>query len=122
MMRALRAILAVIFLLSGVAKLMALPFEVAAFERWGYAIGFMYVVGLAECAGAIGVLLPLPSLRRVAAGGLILLMLGALQTHLRHAEGGMAVLAALLLLVLALVVWRPGGGDVNRMADSRRLR
>ncbi|MGY0155992.1 DoxX family protein [Edwardsiella tarda] len=120
MMRVLRAILAVIFLLSGVAKLMALPFEVAAFERWGYAIGFMYVVGLAECAGAVGLLLP--SVRRLAAGGLILLMLGALQTHLRHAEGGMAVLAALLLLALALVVWRPGGGDANRMGDSRRLR
>ncbi len=34
----LNMILSLIFLISGVAKLSCLTFEVAAFERWGYAL------------------------------------------------------------------------------------
>lgn len=98
MQRILTGGLAVIFLASGVAKLAALGFEQAAFARWGYPLWFMYAVGAAETLGALGLLTPL---RRWAAGGLLLLMLGALQTHLRFAEWGMLLLA----LTLAVGLW-----------------
>ncbi|AOV96986.1 hypothetical protein A9798_08420 [Edwardsiella hoshinae] len=115
----LRAILLVIFFFSGLAKLAALPFEMVAFERWGYGVKGMYLVGVAEWCAAVGLLLP--RLRRVAAMGLALLMLGALQTQLRHGEGDMALLAVLLLLALLLTAWQPAGKAYGSV-DGRRPR
>ncbi|ELM3722002.1 DoxX family protein [Edwardsiella piscicida] len=91
--------LLIIFLASGAAKLAGLAFEQAAFARWGYPQWFMYAVGAAETLGALGLL---SRLRRWAAGGLLLLMLGALQTHLRFGEWGMLLLA--LILAAGLLV------------------
>jgi len=87
----LSVLLALVFLASGGAKLAGLEFEIVAFERWGYPLWFMYFTGIVEVAGAIGLLV-----RRVsaaAAAGLALMMLGAMATHVIHAEWGMLVLA-----------------------------
>ena len=51
-------LLALVFFLSGAAKLLGLEFEIQAFDRWGYPLWFMYLSGVVEVAGAIGLLLP----------------------------------------------------------------
>ena len=100
-------ILAVIFLLSGSAKLAGLDFELAAFARWGYPIWFMYLTGLAEVAG--GIALAANILRRYAAPCLAILMIGANVTHVLHKEWPMLVIALtifLLSVVLTINTWK----------------
>ncbi len=99
-------ILAVIFLLSGGAKLAGLSFEVTAFERWGYPLWFMYFTGSAEVAG--GLALAANLLRQFAAPALALLMVGAVATHLLHQEWMMLVIASSIMLsaaYLAKLLW-----------------
>ncbi|MGB0938497.1 MAG: DoxX family protein [Colwellia sp.] len=103
LIRLLSYILALIFLASGGAKLMSLPFEIEAFARWGYPIEFMYFIGIVECMGAIGLLI-----RRLSAFSslcLALLMLGAIGTHLYHNEWVMLVVASVITLATFCLAW-----------------
>ncbi|QGX39947.1 DoxX family protein [Permianibacter aggregans] len=93
-------LLFVIFLLSGSAKILALPFELAAFARWGYPLWFMYATGIAEVVGALLLLGPM---RRPTAAALTVLMLGAVATHALHSEWPMLIVATLILLACAWV-------------------
>lgn len=108
MMRPINVLLALIFLASGGAKLLQLPFEVQAFARWGYPSWFMLLTGVLEVAGGLGLLAGLhrPALRRLVAAGLTLLMLGAIATHLRFAEWPMAAVATAICAGCAWVAWR----------------
>lgn len=103
-LRLLCYLLALVFAASGGAKLLALPFETEAFARWGYPLAFMYVIGVLELAGAVGLLVP--RLSALAAFCLSALMLGAIGTHLRHGEWAMAVLALAILLATFWCGWR----------------
>lgn len=96
----LPSILAIIFLLSGGAKLAGLAFEVEAFSRWGFPIWFMYLTGILEVTGGAGLLWPRFS--ALAAACLACLMLGAIMTHLIHSEWVMLVIATSIML---LAVW-----------------
>lgn len=104
LMRAVSVALSVVFLLSGGAKLFGLPFELAAFERWGYPVWLMYLTGVLECLGGIGLWVRRWSGR--AALGLSGLMVGAVLTHVRHAEWGMMVLAGVMCGLLLLRAWQ----------------
>ena len=97
-------ILAVIFLLSGAAKLAGLDFEIQAFERWGYPVWFMYLVGVIEVSGAV--VLMIRPLRALAAAGLSLFMIGPIVTHVLHAEWGMMMVALAIMLLAAWVAWQ----------------
>lgn len=99
-------ILAVIFLLSGAAKLAGLDFEIQAFARWGYPVWFMYLVGVIEVSGAA--MLMIRPLRALAAAGLSLFMVGPIVTHVLHAEWGMMNVALAIMLLAAWVAgqWR----------------
>lgn len=113
-MRFVTPVLALIFLASGGAKLAGLDFEIQAFARWGYPIEFMYAVGVAEVAGGLALLV-----RRVsalAAVGLTALMVGAVATHVIHAEWGMLVLAS---GIMTLAAWR-GWQDRHEIAGLLR--
>ncbi len=101
---ALLVVLALVFFLSGAAKLLAMDFEVQAFTRWGYPLWFMYLTGLAEIAGAAGLLVK--RLSGLAALGLTGLMTGAVLTHVMHAEVAMGLIAALIWGAAASVAWR----------------
>ncbi len=92
--KALSAVLALIFLASGGAKLAGLEFEIAAFERWGYPMWFMVFIGVVEVIGGIGLLLP--RLSALAGAALSAMMIGAMGTHVLHAEWGMLVAAAVI--------------------------
>jgi uncharacterized membrane protein YphA (DoxX/SURF4 family) len=96
-------LLALIFLGSGGAKLAGLEFEIEAFTRWGYPLWFMYLAGTIEVAGAV--LLLVPRLSALAAAGLAAFMLGALATHVVHAEWAMLAVATAITLLAARLAW-----------------
>ncbi len=102
-------ILALIFLASGGAKLAGLPFELAAFERWGYPLWFMYATGIIEVLGGIALLFSRVS--ALAALGLGGMMIGAVGTHAVNHEWPMLLIAA---AIMALAFWRAyvGKGDI----------
>lgn len=105
-------VLALVFAASGGAKLVALPFEVDAFSRWGYQPAFMYFTGVLEVAGAIGLLVPrLSALASLCLAGF---MLGAIGTHLIHGEWPMSVVAS---AIASLAAWRgwSGRGEIRRL-------
>ncbi|GAA0817149.1 DoxX family protein [Colwellia sp. D2M02] len=98
-------ILALIFFASGGAKLLSLPFEIEAFVRWGYPIEFMYLTGIIEVFGALGLLITrLSSLSALCLGGF---MLGAIGTHFVHKEWLMLTVASLIMLT---AFWRAWSG------------
>jgi putative oxidoreductase len=71
------------------------------FLDWGYPAGTQYVVGTLEVLGGIAVLVP--RWRRVAAAGLIVILFGAVCTHVVYAEFP-RVVPPLVLALLALLV------------------
>lgn len=84
------------------------------FVRWGYPAWFASVIGVAEAAGAL--LLLIPSLASYAAGLLIVIMAGAFYTVTTNETDLSAVdpvVFAVLLLIVLLGRWRsrlrPGG-------------
>lgn len=113
--RLVSLLLALVFAASGIAKLLALPFEVEAFARWGYPPAFMYFTGVLEVAGAVGLMLP--RLSSLAATCLAGLMLGAMATHAWQAEW--AALAVALLIAL-LAGWRGWVGRAEIRPVFRR--
>lgn len=104
----LSVLLAALFLMSGYGKLTngqttgGLSFD-EQFVAWGLPAWFRFPVGLAEVAGAIGVLVP--RLRFYAAAGLTLVMGGAVLTHLRIAEYGVAVVPLVFGSLAATDAW-----------------
>lgn len=75
------------------------------FEGWGYPDGFSYVVGGFEVL--FGLALLAPKVAGIGAAGLIVIMVGAVGTHVLHGEPfwGPAVLG--LLLAIVAYVRRP---------------
>ena len=111
-LKILPGLLAIIFLLSGGAKLASLPFEVEVFTRWGYPLWFMYLTGVLEVAGAMGLLVSrLSALAGVCLAGL---MVGAVLTHFVHAEWPMLVIAASIMSLSASHGWR-GREDIMQL-------
>ena len=99
---------ALIFLTLGTAKVVAVqPMRARAAE-----VGFSTIayrrIGLLEVAGAIGLLLGAvqPLIGALAGAGLLLLLGGAVVTHLRHGDGPRKVAPAVVsgLLVAAYLV------------------
>ena len=86
----IQVLIAGLFFMMGSQKLMGEAEVTANFDRWGIPGFMLYVIGTLEVLGAIGLFIP--RLAGLAASGLILLMVGALFTHLTHGEYGMALL------------------------------
>ena len=97
-------LLGAVFLYAGFSKMIG-PGALRWGQRlahWGYPAGFRYVIGAIEVLAALG--LWIPRVRRWAAMALITVMVGAMGTHLVHAEFQRLVppfvLAALAVLVI----------------------
>lgn len=97
---AVRILLSAQFLLGGALKLTAHPTMTAMFESIGAGQGLRLLVGVCEVAGAVGLLVP--RLARLAACGLVLLMIAAAVTNVVALQTSPAV--PLVLLVLAGIV------------------
>lgn len=88
---ALAGILALFFAGAAVAKLVGSQEMTEAFHAWGYPAWFRYVVGAGEILGAILLLFPHKNmlgapLRFWGAVDLVVIMVGAVGTHIVHAE------------------------------------
>jgi putative oxidoreductase len=100
------SVLAIFFILMGLPKVLGQTGWVARFRGWGYPEWFPVVVGLAEIAGAM--LLMIPSLARLGAAVLATIMVGAVGTHVWHGELP-RIVPPIVLLVLVTLVGRARG-------------
>lgn len=117
-----QGVLALVFVGVGFMKLRTPYATMAADPKsdWvkAYSAGFVRFLGLAEVAGGLGLILPrvtgvAPLLVPVAAAGLMVIMLGAIGTHLRRKEGPMVIPPLLLALVLGYLIYSSlAGGDL----------
>ena len=102
----LQALLAAMFIFSGGHKLMDLAGTTKMFAGMGFPGWFAGLIGGAEVLGGIGLLVPRTV--RLAALGLIIIMLGAVFMHATKIPGGLAsgvpAIVSLLLLVVVLVL------------------
>lgn len=97
--------LAVAFVLVGLSKVRG-PSALRWGERfanWGYPAGAERVVGVLEMLAGVAVLIP--RVRRAAAATLVAIMIGAVCTHLVHAEV-LRLIPPLVLGAVALLVYQ----------------
>jgi uncharacterized membrane protein YphA (DoxX/SURF4 family) len=88
-----------LFLFSSYSKLSSDPTQVAGFAQAHLPLWFMYFIGAAELAGAIG--LWLPKLQKWAVYGLEIIMVGAVVTTVIFVSAVMAILP----LVVGVILW-----------------
>jgi uncharacterized membrane protein YphA (DoxX/SURF4 family) len=106
-------LLAVAFLVSGVMKLVQPKEKLAAFGfGWveDFSAGSVKAIGILEILAAVGLILPAvfdiaPVLVPLAALGVVLLMVGAIITHLRRHEAKVLASPVALLALAVLVAW-----------------
>lgn len=100
--------------LAGGAKKLIQPREKLAASGWGWAedftAGTVKAIGVLEILAAAGLILPTalgiaPVVVPLAAVGLVLLMVGAIITHLRRHEARAVVVNLAVLALAAFVVW-----------------
>jgi putative oxidoreductase len=105
--RILQGLLAVMFLMTGFMKLSGDPGQVDAFTNiYGYGTGAMYAVGIVEVVAAIGLIVGYwkKNLVLVFSGLLVVVMAGAVFTHLMAGQGvGVAMMPFILLLLAAVL-------------------
>jgi putative oxidoreductase len=99
----LQGLLAIAFIASGGNKLLHLPETVGMFGSMGFPAWFTYLIAGGEVLGGIGLLIP--QFTRLAAAGLMIIMVGAVVMHATKIPGGLPKgVPALVLLVLLSVV------------------
>ncbi len=76
------------------------------FEFYGLPIGFMYVVGSLKVAAAIGLIIGIwiPILVPFSAGGLVILMMGAISMHIKVKDKLKTNSPAILMFVLSSII------------------
>ena len=110
-----QVLLALVFLGSGFTKLTT-PYETLITTPYGgwaedFPAAMVKFIGLVEVLGAIGLIVPSatrikPILTPLAAAGLVVVMLGAAGTHVRHGDPAGSVVFNLILATLAgFVAW-----------------
>ncbi len=107
---ALQAVLAAVFLATGLNKAIRPKARMVAMSSWwqSWPAGAIKALGVAELFGVVGLLLPwatgiAPVLTPLAAIGLAIVLVGAAATHLRHREYRV-VPVVLVLLAAAIVI------------------
>ena len=110
-----QALLAAIFLVTGMIKLTQPRLKMAAGPmRWAADVSDVQfrAIGVVELLGAIGLIVPAafgiaPLLTPLAAVGLVLTMVGAIRTHVRYGESD-RLAVPIVVLALALFVAAQG--------------
>ena len=102
----LQGLLVVAFLASGAQKLLGSEQMIAEFDRYGYPLWFMYVTGIVEVTGALGLLIGF--FRSVVTPFAALLiagtMLGAIFTHVWIGDPLQSSVAPFVLMLIAVTV------------------
>lgn len=91
--------------LVGSGKFLGAKMWASRFEGWGYPDGFSYVIGGLEVL--FGLALLVPKAAGIGAAGLIVIMMGAVGTHVLHGEPFWGPLVFGLLLSVVAYVRRP---------------
>src|SRR5262245_28021276 len=124
-----QGLLAIMFLFAGGSKLVM---SAAQMTEQANAVGglqppiaFVRFIGVCELLGAIGVIVPWltgirPGLTPLAAGGLVVIMIGATAVNLTTTVPALAIFTALLGL-LAVFVAYGRGQDERRTTTSNRV-
>jgi hypothetical protein len=105
-----QGVLALIFLFGGGLKLVMTPEQMASPGPIQMPTAFIRFIGVCECLGAIGMILPgltgiKPWLTPLAAAGLVIIMIGATVTNLVNGPQAIAVVTVVLGALAATVAW-----------------
>ncbi len=108
----LQWVLALMFLMAGVMKMMRPKEKLAEKMGWvnDFSSGAVKTIGMIEVLAAIGLVVPplvgvAPDLTAAAAAGLVLLMIGAARVHLRRNEPQMVAINTVLGVMALVVAW-----------------
>jgi uncharacterized membrane protein YphA (DoxX/SURF4 family) len=106
-----QVLLAIVFVMAGLAKLMAPAAELAkATGAIVLPVGMVRFIGVAELAGALGLILPSltrirPGLTPLAAAGLVVVMVLATGYHIVREEFASVPVTTLIGVLAAFVAW-----------------
>lgn len=102
----LQTLLGLVFLGAGGSKIAGVPTQIQNFDHWHISQRLRPVVGLFEIVGALGMLgsILLPWLAPIAALWLVMIMLGALLTHIRIHDTAQHFVPPFALLCFAALV------------------
>lgn len=111
-----QVVLALLFAFVGFGKLTRPKEQLRERMGWvdDFSQGTIRLIGAAEVLGALGLVLPAATgvatwLTPTAAVGLVVVMLGAVATHLRRREPQVLPVNVVLLLLAAFVAWQRFG-------------
>lgn len=113
----LQVLAAAIFVFASAPKLLATPQAVEGFEAIGFGVPGMYVIGVLELLGAIGLLIP--RLCGLAATAFIGLMVGAVVVTVLTGPALLALPAVTLVLVSG-IAWARRDNTAALIASLRR--
>ncbi len=113
-------LLAIVFALAGGMKV-SMPAAELAKTASGFPLGFLRFIGIAELAGAIGVILPAltriaPVLTPLASSGFVIVMASAAVLHLVRGQFGELAVVVVLGALAYFVAW----GRFKRAPIARR--
>ena len=95
--------ISLIFLTTGILKLLGSPLEVVQFIHWGFPIWFMYATGIINILAAIG--LQTKRFFKLSATLLLVLLSLAILSILIHHDGLAALLQPLVLAGVLFVIY-----------------
>lgn len=108
----LQGVLAVMFAMSGMMKTFLPREKLTGILPWvgDFATGTVRFIGVAEFAGALGLILPAvtgiaPILTPVAAAALAIVMVSTVVVHARRKEPSAIAVNAVLLMLCLIVAW-----------------
>jgi putative oxidoreductase len=105
------AIVSLVVIGGGIAKLMGVEMVLASFATLGLPAISGTFIGLCEIAGGIGIWFRRTS--KYAAGGLAIIMLGAIYYHALHTPIMEGLVAFIILLICGYIVKRRGTGIIG---------
>ena len=100
---------------TGIVQFIKMKEEVYLFNRLGYPLYFLTILGIWKVLGVIAVLIPkFPLLKEWAYAGFFFVMSGAIFSHVAMNDGIIEIFPSLLLLILTTVSWyfRPLGRKI----------
>jgi hypothetical protein len=105
-----QGLLAAMFLLAGVSKLVMSAAQMTAPGPIQLPVAFIRFIGVCEALGAIAMIVPgltriRPGLTPLGAGGLVIIMIGATVINIVNGPAAAGVLTAVFGLMAAYVVW-----------------
>lgn len=101
----LQVLMGLEFLIAGQAKFTMMEVWEKKFNSWGYPDNFYFLIGALEVTA--GVLFFIPKLSGYSAFSMIVVILGAIATHIVHNESFTAPIIIMALLIVLFMLRKP---------------